>query len=365
MNFPARPTRRTLAALLTAPLLLAAAACGGEGSASSDPSEAADGGGVADELRLGYFANLTHAPALIGVQEGLFAEELGDTKLTTQVFNAGPDVVEAVFAGALDASYIGPSPTINAYGQSEGDAVRIIAGAASGGAQLVVREGIDSPEDLKGTTLASPQLGNTQDVALRSWLTEEGLENSIEGGGDVTITPTPNADTLNLFKAGDIDGAWLPEPWASRLVLEAGASVLVDERDLWPDGEFVTTHLIVRTEFLEEYPETVEALLRGHVAAVQFATDDEAAAKASVNAALEASGSSALPAEVLDRAWSGLSVTYDPIASALKQSAENGVAAGTTEKEVDLDGIYDLRPLNAVLEDQGLEPVSAGGLGDE
>jgi NitT/TauT family transport system substrate-binding protein len=320
---------------------------------------------VADELRLGYFANLTHAPALIGVQEGLFAKELGDTKLTPQVFNAGPDVVEAIFAGALDAAYIGPSPTINAYGQSEGDAVRIIAGAASGGAQLVVREGIDSPEDLKGTTLATPQLGNTQDVALRSWLTEEGLENSIEGKGDVTIAPTPNADTLNLFKSGDIDGAWLPEPWASRLVVEAGASVLVDERDLWPDGEFVTTHLIVRREFLDEYPETVAALLRGHVAAVQFTTDDEAAAKTSINAALEVAGSSALPAEVLDRAWGNLTATYDPIASALKKSAADGFAAGTTETEVDLAGIYDLRPLNKVLADLDLDPVSAGGLGED
>src|SRR5687768_12978402 len=331
-----RPFRRSasLGAAL-APLLSVLVACGGNSAADTSAGAGAPGG-TATELRLGYFANVTHAPALIGVQEGFFANELGDTKLTTQVFNAGPDVVEAVFAGALDASYIGPSPTINAYGQSEGDAVRIIAGAASGGAQLVVREGIDSPEDLKGTTLATPQLGNTQDVALRSWLTEEGLENNIDGSGDVTIAPTPNADTLNLFKAGDIDGAWLPEPWASRLVLEAGASVLVDERDLWPDGEFVTTHLIVRTEFLEQYPETVAALLRGHVAAVQFATEDEAAAKTSVNAGLEASGSSALPVEVLDRAWEGLTATYDPIASALEQSAADGFAAGTTETEVDL-----------------------------
>lgn len=359
------PYRRALAALIAAPLVLTAAACGTDGEASADPAAPSEGGGVAEELRLGYFANVTHAPALIGVQEGLFEQELGDTKLTTQVFNAGPDVVEAVFAGALDASYIGPSPTINAYGQSEGDAVRIIAGAASGGAQLVVREGIDSPADLEGTTLATPQLGNTQDVALRSWLTEEGLENNIDGSGDVTIAPTPNADTLNLFKAGDIDGAWLPEPWASRLVLEAGASVLVDERELWPDGEFVTTHLIVRTEFLEEYPETVAALLRGHVAAVQFATDDAAAAKTSVNAGLEAAGSAAIPAEVLDRAWEGLTATYDPIAEALKKSAEDGFAAGTTETEVDLAGIYDLRPLNAVLADLGLEPVSAGGLGED
>jgi NitT/TauT family transport system substrate-binding protein len=351
--------RRTIAALALLPVAAALAACGGSGSAD------AASGGAADELRLGYFANVTHAPALIGVEQDLFTEELGDTKLTTQVFNAGPDEVEALFAGALDAAYIGPSPTINAYGQSDGDAIRIIAGAASGGAQLVVREGIDSPDDLRGATLASPQLGNTQDVALRTWLTEQGLKNSVDGGGDVTVTPTANSDVLNLFQAGELDGAWVPEPYASRLVLDAGGKVLVDERDLWPDREFVTTHLIVRTEFLEQYPDTVAALLRGHVAAVEFATSDAAGAKAAVNAGLEAAGSSALDAEVLDRAWSELTITYDPIASALKQSAENGVAAGTTEDEVDLAGIYDLEPLNTVLADQGLDPVSAGGLGDE
>jgi NitT/TauT family transport system substrate-binding protein len=352
--------RRTLSLLTLVPVAVALAACGGNSSADSPSGEK----GAADELRLGYFANVTHAPALIGVDQGLFADELGDTKLTTQVFNAGPDEVEALFAGAIDAAYIGPSPTINAYGQSDGDAIRIIAGAASGGAQLVVRDGIDSSADLKGTTLASPQLGNTQDVALRTWLTEEGLENSVEGGGDVTIAPTANSDVLNLFQTGELDGAWVPEPYASRLVLEGGGHVLVNEKDLWPDGEFVTTHLIVRTEFLEKYPDTVEALLRGHVAAVELATGDAAAAKTAVNSGLEAAGGKPLDAEVLDRAWSELTVTYDPIASALAQSAKNGVAAGTSE-ETDLDGIYDLRPLNAILDDQGLDTVSAGGLGDE
>src|SRR5215213_10052492 len=354
--------RRSLSLFALVPVAALLAACGGSSSADAGAAAAS---GAADELRLGYYANVTHAPALIGVNEGLFADELGDTKLTTQVFNAGPDVVEALFAGAIDAAYIGPSPTINAYGQSDGDAIRIIAGAASGGAQLVVRDGIDSVDDLKGTTLASPQLGNTQDVALRTWLTEEGLENSVEGGGDVTITPTANADVLNLFQTGELDGAWVPEPYASRLVLEAGGHVLVNERDLWPGGEFVTTHLIVRTEFLEQYPKTVAALLRGHVAAVEFAASNAEGAQAAVNAGLEAAGGSALGADVLDRAWDELAVTYDPIASALKQSAQNGVAAGTTEDEVDLAGIYDLRPLNAVLRDRGLDPVSAGGLGDE
>src|SRR3954447_682523 len=354
--------RRLLSLVALAPLAIGLAACGGSSEAGGGGSAS---GGTADELRLGYFANVTHAAALIGVQEGLVKKELGDTKLTTQVFNAGPDEVEALFAGALDAAYIGPSPTINAYGQSSGDAIRIIAGAASGGAQLVVRPGINSPADLKGTTLASPQLGNTQDVALRTWLTDQGLKNSVSGGGDVTVAPTANSDVLNLFSTGKLDGAWVPEPYSSRIVLEGGGHVLVNEKDLWPDGKFVTTHLIVRTEFLQKYPDTVAALLRGHVAAVQEATTKPDTAKTAVNAGLEASGGKALEAQVLDRAWSELTVTYDPIASALKQSAENGVSAGTTEKEVDLAGIYDLRPLNGVLKDQGLDAVSAGGLGKE
>jgi len=349
---------RSLAAVT---LLLAVTACGDQSGSSGD---AASGGGAAEELRLGYFANVTHAAALIGVQNGSIAEELGTgTTLTTQVFNAGPDEVEALFAGAIDAAYIGPSPTINAYGQSGGDAIRIIAGAASGGAQLVVRDGINSAADLKGTNLASPQLGNTQDVALRTWLTDQGLKNSVDGGGDVTISPTPNSDIPNLFQSGELDGAWVPEPTASLLVLERGGHVLVDEQDLWPDGRFVTTHLIVRTDFLEQYPDTVSALLRAHVRSVELAEKDAQAAKQSVNDGLDAAGGKSLSPEVLDRAWSELTVTYDPVAPALKQSAENGFTAGTTAEQVDLDGIYDLRLLNGILADEGRESVSAGGLG--
>jgi NitT/TauT family transport system substrate-binding protein len=357
-----RPSRLLYRAALVAlvPALLALSACGGSSSAGTSASSS-----PASELRLGYFANLTHAPALIGVQNGLFAKELGATKLKTQVFNAGPDEVTALFAGALDAAYIGPSPTVNAYGQSNGDAIRIIAGAASGGAELVVRDGINSAADLKGKTLASPQLGNTQDVALRTWLTSQGLKNSVTGGGDVTIKPTKNSDVLNLFKSGKLDGGWEPEPYASRMVLEGKGHVLVDERDLWPGGKFVTTNLVVRTAFLKQHPDAVAALLRGHVAAVQLATKDAAAAKTAINAGLKAAGSSVLSDAVFDRAWKELAATYDPIASALKTSADNGVKAGTAEKKIDLAGIYDLTPLNAVLKAQGLAAVSADGLGTE
>ena len=370
ISFTARPTRRGFRhqalGLLASLALVSLAACSGGVSEATAPEDAATGdGATAPELRLGYFANVTHAAAIVGVDNDLITEELGDTKLSTQIFNAGPAAIEAVFGGAIDATYIGPNPAINAFGQSDGEAVRIVAGATSGGAQLVVREGIDSVDDLKGTTLATPQLGNTQDVALRAWLTENGLENSVDGGGDVTISPTANADTLTLFQAGDLDGAWVPEPWASRLVLEAGATVLVDEKDLWPQGKFVTTHLLVRTEFLEEYPGTVAALLRGHVEAVEWINANPDEAKKGVNDGIVALSSQALASEVLDRAWESLEITNDPVASSLEKSASDAFTAGTAEEEVDLNGIYDLTLLNAILSDRGLDEVSAGGLGND
>jgi NitT/TauT family transport system substrate-binding protein len=365
--------RRLLAVAAVLPAVLAVAACGGGttvGAAASGAAASSSGSGSSGqsaapaEVRLGYFANLTHAAALIGVQQGYFAQQLGSgTKLSTQVFNAGPDEVEALFGGGLDAAYIGPSPTINAYAQSQGDAIRIISGAASAGAELVVKNGINSPADLKGKTLASPQLGNTQDVALRSWLTSKGLKNSVTGGGDVTITPTANSDIPNLFDSGKLDGAWVPEPYASVLVLSHGAHVLVDEKDLWPQGQFVTTQLIVRTEFLKQYPDTVAALLKAHVQAVELAQKDPETAKKAVNQALAAAGGKTVAANVLERAWGEQTVTYDPLASTLKTSMQNGVKAGTLAQKVDLNGIYDLRPLNTVLKAQHLSTVSAAGLG--
>ena len=347
--------RRAAVALAALPLA-ALAACGGD-SGSSATATAANPSATAPELRLGYFANVTHAAALIGVQQGYFADELGDTKLSTQVFNAGPDEVEALFAGGLDAAYIGPSPTINAYGQSDGDAIRIIAGAASGGAQLVVRDGIDSPQDLKGTTLASPQLGNTQDVALRTWLTKQGLKNSVDGGGDVTIAPTANADVPNLFDSGELDGAWVPEPTASLLVLEHGGHVLIDEKDLWPNGQFVTTHLIVKQEFLKKYPETVKKLLQGHLAAVKLIAADSAGAQKAANEQIAALSGKPLKDEILASAFKNLSFTIDPIASSLYTSAQHAQDVGLL-KPVDLKGIYDLGPLNELLKADGQPAVS-------
>ncbi|REJ04167.1 aliphatic sulfonate ABC transporter substrate-binding protein [Microbacterium bovistercoris] len=316
------------------------------------------------ELRLGYFANVTHAPALVGVSEGLFQDALGDVEVKTEVFNAGPAAIEALSAGAIDATYIGPNPAINTFIQSGGQSANIIAGATSGGAALVVSDEIKTASDLKGATLATPQLGNTQDVALRSWLADEGFETSVSGGGDVNITPTENAQTLTLFQDGEVDGAWVPEPWVSRLVVDAGAKVLIDEKDLWKDGAFPTTVLLVRKDFAKEHPEAVEELLEGHIASVQWLDDNAAEAPAVINGALEDATGKGLSDEVLARALQNVTFTVDPHAETFEKLVSNGLAAGTQKKGA-IDGLFDLRALNAQLKDAGQEPVSAAGLGED
>jgi NitT/TauT family transport system substrate-binding protein len=308
-------------------------------------------------LRLGYFPNVTHAPALVGIQNGIFDESLGSTvALEPAPFNAGPEAVEALFAGAIDATFIGPNPAINAYARSGGEAIRIVAGSTSGGAFLVVAPDITSAEELRGKTVASPQLGGTQDVALRSWLLDEGLKTDTAQGGDVSVAPQANPDTLTAFKNGEIAGAWVPEPWATRLVQEGGGEVLVDERDLWPQGRYVTTHLIVATDFLEAHPDVVRALIEGLVASVDAIAADPVAARASTNAGIAVVTDKPLPAEVIRGAWENLEFTVDPIAASLQKSAEDAVAVELLEP-VDLTGIYDLTILNEVLTSLGRPEV--------
>jgi NitT/TauT family transport system substrate-binding protein len=316
----------------------------------------------ASELRLGYFGNLTHAPALVGLQNGYFAEELGGTKLSTQVFNAGPSAIEALNAGAIDATFIGPNPAINSYVQSNGESLRIVAGATAGGAQLVVNPDIGSVGDLAGKTLATPQLGNTQDVALRVWLGEQGYETTTEGGGDVAIVPTENATTLQLFQNGDIDGAWLPEPWASRLVVDAGAEVLVDEAELWPEGKFATTVLVVNKQFLAEHPDQVEALLSGEQRAIEWLNENPDQTPALINDGLEAADAKPLAEPVLERALANVTFSQEPLADALAQLLEDGVAAGTTA-DADITGILDLSLLNRLQEEAGGPAYDDAGLG--
>ncbi|MDQ0635914.1 NitT/TauT family transport system substrate-binding protein [Arthrobacter pascens] len=336
-------------------------------ASSSTQQAAAPANNAAAELKLGYFANVTHAPALVGLSKGFLQDALGSTKLSTQVFNAGPAAIEALNAGAIDAAYVGPNPAINSFVKSQGESVSIIAGAAAGGAQLVVRPTINSAADLKGKTLATPQLGGTQDVALRAWLTSQGYKTNVDGSGDVAINPTDNAQTLKLFQDGKLDGAWLPEPWASRLVLQAGAKVLVDEKDLWDGslsgkpGEFPTTILIVNKKFAAEHPDTVKALLKGHAKSVDWLNTASADEKASViNTALKTAAGAELSSDVIQRSLQNIVFTVDPLAGTYKKLLQDGVTAGTT-KQADINGIFDLTALNEVTG----EKTSAAGLGKE
>jgi NitT/TauT family transport system substrate-binding protein len=314
---------------------------------------------VPQTIRVGYFPNITHSQALIGLARGDFQQALGPSvTIQTSVFNAGPSVIEALFAGQLDLSYIGPNPAINGYVQSQGQALRIVAGATSGGAALVVRPGanIQKPADLAGKRIASPQLGNTQDVALRNYLLSNGLATK-EQGGTVEVIPTDNAQILDLFRQGQIDGAWVPEPWASRLVVEGGGQLLVDERDLWPNGDFVTAHIIVSTAFLKAHPDLVKAWLTAHVAVTQWEMEHPADAQALLNTQIEKLTGKKLKDAVLTQAWARMRPTWDPISASLVQSANSAFAAGFLKAKPNLDNIYDLTLLNEVLKSKELPDV--------
>jgi NitT/TauT family transport system substrate-binding protein len=310
-------------------------------------------------VNLGFFPNVTHAPALVGIGEGLIQRELGDgVELNTFTFNAGTDAMEAFLAGALDITLIGPNPAINGFAQSHGEALRIVSGSTSGGAYFVVKPDITSTDQLAGTTIATPSLGNTQDVALRAWLADQGYETTPEGGGDVTILPQSNATTLESFVSGDIDGAWVPEPWATRLILEGGGKVLVDERDLWPEtnGQYVTTHVIVRSEFLEQHPDLVKAVIAGLADAIDAIDADPATAQAAVIDQIGQITGTPPSDEVIAKSFGNLTFTLDPIAASLQKSADDAIAAGMLDP-VDLTGIYDLTLLNEVLEARGKPPL--------
>ena len=309
-------------------------------------------------LRLGYFPNLTHAPALAGLKKGYFASALGSSvTIETHTFNAGGDAITAILSNSIDATFVGPSPTTNAFVQSHGEAIRVIAGSTSGGALLVVKPSITSVAGLKGKKIADPQLGATQDVALRWFLKSNGFATDTAGGGDVSILPQDNAQTLTAFKQGQIDGAWVPEPWASRLVVEGKGKILVDERDLWPQGKFVTTDLVVRTDFLQAHPKRIKALLEGLHQAVAYLNANPADAQTLTNAAVSDITGKALATGVVSAAWPHLAFTLDPLSATLKTSADHARSVGLLAS-VDLKGLYDLGPLNAVLAAHNEPPVA-------
>ncbi|HEX6280639.1 MAG TPA: ABC transporter substrate-binding protein [Nitrososphaera sp.] len=311
--------------------------------------------------RIGYFPNINHAQAVIGLGRGDFQKALGDdVEVKTQIFNAGPSAIEALFANQVDVAYIGPNPAINGYVQSNGEALRIISGAASGGAVFVVRNdsGINSPQDLANKKFATPELGNTQDIALRNYLLDNGY-NTKENGGNVEVLTVRNPDIVTLFLTTQIDGAWVPEPWGERLVREGGGKILVDERDLWPpEGKFVTAHIIVRPDYLQNNPDVIKKLLEAHIDVTNWTNSDKASAIETFNVELQKLTGKTIPEDVLNASLSRIDFTYDPIRLSLFQDANDAYNLGFLPENPDVSGIYDLTILDQALQERGLPPVS-------
>jgi NitT/TauT family transport system substrate-binding protein len=343
-----RPVVRVALALSAVVATLGLTACGGD-------SQAADAQPA--EVHLGYFPNLTHATAIVADTEGFFRRHLGATKLKVSTFNAGPAAIEALKSGAIDATYVGPGPATNAFINSGGQALTVVAGAATGGASLVVDPSITKASDLRGKKVSSPQLGNTQDIALRYWLRAQGLRTDLQGGGDVNVVPQDNAQVVDAFTQKLIVGAWVPEPYATRLV-QAGGKVLVDEHNLWPDRKFAITVLAVRTDFLKAHPATVTALLAGDLDAADFIAKDPGKAQKDVAAVIAKISGKPMKESVIVTAWKNLEFTVDPVPSSLRLGARHAFEVGVLKKEPKLDKLVDLRLLNQLLKERGKTEIA-------
>jgi NitT/TauT family transport system substrate-binding protein len=350
--------RVLLAAGVTAAVTALAAGCSSSSASSGSGSSSGGSSSASVTLRLGFLANITHAPALVALKEGFFAKDLGkNVTLKTSVFSSGTQETTALLAGQLDAAYVGPNPAINAWQKSSGKAIKIVSGVASGGAALVVKPSISSVSQLKGQKLATPSLGNTQDVALRYYLKSHALTTTETGGGDVPITPiSPNSDAVLEFKSGQIAGGWEPAPYDIEMEQDGG-KVLVNEASLWPGGKFVTTNIVVSQSFLAAHPSVVTGLLKANIQAINFIHSNTSAAETAANAELTALTGKALKSSVLPLAFKQITFTSDPIASSLATDAKHAEAVGLL-KPVNLNGIYDLGPLNALLKADGQAQVS-------
>lgn len=316
--------------------------------------------GAQTAIRVGAFPNITHPQAMVGKSNGWFEKAMGpQVTVEWKSFNAGPSAIEALFAGAIDMTYIGPNPAISGYVRSNGEALRIVAGATSGGASLVVRSdsGIQKPEDFHGKKIASPQMGNTQDVALRAWLKAHGMK-STDKGGDVQVIPLANPDQLTLFLKKELDGAWAPEPWATRLVKEGNGRLFLDERTLWPNNQFIAAHLIVRTQFLNEHPGLVKNWIRAHVELTDWINAHLPEARKLLNQQIARETGKALPDAVLDEAFGRMTATYDPLRGSLMNAAKSAFDAGFLGRQMpDLSSLYDLSLLNQVLAEKGKKAI--------
>ncbi len=288
--------------------------------------------GKVNAVRIGYFANLTHAQAVLGVSSGEFAKAIEPAKLETKVFNAGPSLIEALNAGEIDIGYVGPGPAISGFGRSRGEALRVIAGAAANGVVVVVRKdaGITTIEELNGKRLATPQIGNTQDIAAKHFVKDHS-----------GIVPVPNSEQRSMFERGNLDAAWVPEPWGAYLVSEAGAEIIAEEKDLWPDKEFVLTLVVTTPKFLQEHPEIVEAVLKVHRDFTAKLIEDPKSLEPQLGEALFALTQKKLPEGVVSNALTRIKFTDEPLPGSLEAMNRWTTELGFAREETSLDGLVD------------------------
>ena len=345
--------RRVTVAAITGAALMLAAGCS---SSSAGTTSSGSGSGNADPapvtVRLGFLENITHASALVGLKEGFFTKALGSVgTLKPTAFSTGTQETTAILAGQLDAAYVGPNPAINAWQKSGGTAIKIVSGAATGGASVVVAKGITSAAQLKGKTLATPSLGNTQDVALRYWLKQNGLTTTSTGGGDAFVKPTtPNSAAVLEFKSGQIAGGSEPAPYDIEMVSDGG-TVLVSEPG-------VTTLLVVTQSFLSAHPAIVADLIKAQIQANDFIKSNLTAAEADANAELATYTDKPLKSSLVAASFKEITFTDDPDESSLTTDASQAVSLGLL-KSVSLSGIFDLGPLNQALTAAGEPQVSS------
>ncbi len=311
-------------------------------------------------LRIGYFPNVTHAQALYGITTGFFQGALRpDVTLEPHVFNAGSDAVASLLANQVDVIFVGPSPTLNALAASGPDFIRVIAGGSSGGASFIVQPdlALDTNASFAGKKFASPQYGNTQDLALKHFLFTKG-HRTLDRGGDVDVINAANPDILSLFQLRQIDGAWVPEPWASRLVLEAGGKIFLDEKTLWPNGRFVTTHLVTTKRYLDAHRLLLSRFLEAEVTATLRLQNLTLAAMETINNAIANATRTRLANVTLQTAFGNLNLIYDPIRTSLTTYLTWAQELGFLSSGVDASRLYDLSILNDILLKRGLAPVS-------
>ena len=301
-----------------------------------------------DKIRVAFFPSIGHIIPIVGLEEKIFEKGIGEEKqIETKLFDSGPQVIESIFSGSIDVAYVGPGPIINGFLKSDGKDIKILSGAASGGASFIIQpnSGLESLENFDGKRIASPQIRNSQDVSLRHYLESHGLK-SVENGGTVFVLNISNPDIYTLFAKGDIDGAWVPEPWATILVQELDGIRLFNEEKLWPNEEFASVLLIVRTEYLENNPETIQKWVESHEKIVTWINSNPDKSKSLFSSFLIDYMGKSLPTKIIDESFSNITITSDPIKNSVIIFAERADSLGYLGRDgYNLDGIF----YNAVL----------------